>query len=180
MTWHHAVNDFWFAELTPQDWFGGGSALDAKIKAAFEPLYDKVRQNPPEPADMDAHEHLAAVILFDQFPRNMFRGTAQAFATDTLAQAFAGDAVDHGLDRALDGAQRQFLYMPFMHAEDRDMQVRSRALFTALGQKEPLDFAYQHKGVIDRFGRFPQRNAALGRTSTPEEQKFLATTTYKW
>src|SRR4051812_44086586 len=122
MTWHRAVNDFWFAELTPKDWFGGGPALDEKIRARFDTLYDEIRKTPPQPAEMGAFEHLATVILFDQFPRNMFRGTARAFATDALAQAFARDAVDRGLDKALDGAQKQFLYMPFMHAEDRNLQ----------------------------------------------------------
>jgi uncharacterized protein (DUF924 family) len=180
MTWHRAVNDFWFAELTPEDWFGGGKALDEKIRARFAGLYEDLAKNPPQAAEMDAFEHLAAVLLFDQFPRNMFRNEARAFATDALAQTLAQDAVDRGLDRALDGAQKQFLYMPFMHSEDRAMQAQSLQLFTALGQKEALAFAREHKEVIDRYGRFPKRNPPLGRTSTPEEQEFLRTTTYKW
>lgn len=180
MTWHLAVNDFWFGELTPEDWFGGGNALDEKIKQRFSGLYDEVRRDPPSPADMDAFEHVAAVILFDQFPRNMFRGTAQAFATDDLALGFSKDAVTRGLDKALDVPHRQFLLMPFMHSEDRDDQARSHALFTALDQKGPLEFARQHKDVIDRFGRFPTRNEALGRTSTPEERAFLAANPYRW
>ncbi len=180
MTWHRAVNDFWFGELTPDDWFGGGSALDDKIKQRFLALFDELKQTPPSPADMDAFEHLAAVILFDQFPRNMFRGSAQAFATDDLALGFSKDAVARGLDKALEGQHRQFLLMPFMHSEVHGDQARSLALFTALDQKNALEFARQHKDVIDRFGRFPTRNEALGRTSTPEERAFLAANPYRW
>jgi len=180
MSWQSAVNDFWFAELRPEDWFGGGKALDERIRQTFANLYDELHTAPPQAADMDAFEHLAHVIVFDQFPRNMFRGTAKAFATDGQALDISKDAVDRGLDKALEKPQRQFLYMPFMHSENRDDQARSLALFTALGLDEPLEFARQHKKVIDQFGRFPQRNKALGRTSTPEEEQFLATTTYKW
>jgi uncharacterized protein (DUF924 family) len=180
MSWQSAVNDFWFAELRPEDWFGGGKSLDDKIRARFSGLYEELRNTPPSPAALDAFEHLAAVIAFDQFPRNMFRGTAAAFGTDTLALTMAKDAADRGLDKALEQLHKQFLYMPFMHSENRADQARSLELFTALGHAEALDFAHQHKDVIDRFGRFPSRNASLGRASTPEEKHFLTTTPYRW
>ena len=180
MTWHRAVNDFWFAETPPENWFARDTAFDEQIRDRFGALHDELRRNPPAAADMDAFEHLAAVILFDQFPRNMFRGTAQAFGTDALALGYAKDAVERGLDTALAVPHRQFLYMPFMHSENREDQARSLALFTALGQAEALEYARQHADVIARFGRFPTRNAALGRVSTPEEQEFMRTTTYRW
>ena len=117
---------------------------------------------------------MAAVIVLDQFPRNMFRGTAQAFATDAVALKISKDAIAAKLDTQLTPQQRAFLYMPFQHVEDRNDQARSVELFSALGA-ESLSYARQHKEVIDRFGRFPHRNAALGRESTPEEIEFMKT-----
>jgi uncharacterized protein (DUF924 family) len=110
----------------------------------------------------------------------MFRGTAAAFGTDSLARVITEHALDHEMDQGLSIHEQQFLYMPFMHSEDAELQQRSVTLFTALGDANPLDFARQHKEVIDRFGRFPQRNAVLGRTSTAAEQTFLDTTHYRW
>ena len=114
------------------------------------------------------------MIVLDQFSRNLFRGTPEAFAHDALALARAQAAVEAGFDRELKGAMRQFLYMPFMHSEDREVQQRSVALFETLDQPRELDFAIRHKAIIDRFGRFPHRNPILGRTSTPEEIAFVA------
>ena len=176
MFWSAAVNDFWFQALSPQDWFAGGATLDARVMARFQNLYEVLTQHPPAPAELAGLEHLAAVIVFDQFPRNMFRGTANAFATDDLALGYTQHALQHKCDDTLAPTQKQFLYMPLMHSEDKTMQAESLARFQALGLADELKYAEQHKEVIDRFGRFPQRNAALGRASTEAERQFLATT----
>jgi uncharacterized protein (DUF924 family) len=130
---------------------------------------------PPDPASLYAQSHLSAVIVFDQFPRNLFRHTAQAFATDHLALAMSRDAVERGMDTAMMPHERQFLYMPFMHSEDPSVQAQSLALFSTIDVPDALQSAREHRDIIDRFGRFPFRNQALGRTSTPEEEAFLKT-----
>jgi uncharacterized protein (DUF924 family) len=112
---------------------------------------------------------LAGVILFDQFPRNMFRGHADQFATDHLALAIAKAASDKGFDGELQPKERGFLYMPFQHSEDLADQNRSLLLFTELGDDNQLGYARKHHDVITRFGRFPHRNAILGRTPRPDE-----------
>jgi uncharacterized protein (DUF924 family) len=119
---------------------------------------------------------VAAAIVFDQFPRNMFRGAAQAYATDALARAVARAALSAGLDRGLPDPERQFLYMPLQHSEDPADQQRSVALFSGLAIPGARRDAEAHRAVIDRFGRFPHRNAALGRASTPAEIEHLRST----
>jgi uncharacterized protein (DUF924 family) len=116
---------------------------------------------------------MAAIVVFDQFSRNMFRGSPEAFATDGIALKFAEDAVDRGLDRSLGTPQRQFLYMPFMHSENPAVQQRSVMLFRDIGIPDLIKYAEDHKAVIDRFGRFPNRNEALGRETTAAEQVYL-------
>ena len=116
---------------------------------------------------------LAAILVLDQFPRNLFRGDARAFATDEAALGLAKRAIAEGIDLKLTPAQRSFVYMPFQHSEEKADQARSIELFTALGNPLNLDFAIRHKDIIDRFGRFPHRNAILGRTTTDEEATFL-------
>src|SRR5690606_11134232 len=120
-----------------------------------------------------AREALAYVIALDQFPRNMFRGTPQAFASDALALAIVEHALALGLDAQLDRSGRTFLYMPFQHSEDGEVQARSVELFAALGEEKTLDYARQQRESIERFGRFPHRNDVLGRSSTAEELEFL-------
>ena len=180
MSWSSAVNDFWFIELSPEDWFKSSPDLDARITRRFESLYDEQRRTLPLAVMLDGAEHLAAVVLFDQFPRNMYRGTANAFGTDARALVLSRHAIEAELDKGLTVYQRQFLYMPFMHSEDVRAQQQSLALFKDLALPEALTFAKQHKEVIDRFGRFPQRNKFLGRPSTEAEREFLATTDYEW
>lgn len=116
---------------------------------------------------------LAAIIVLDQFPRNMFRDDARAFATDQAALALAKRAISEGTDMRLAPEQRAFIYLPFQHAETRDDQARSIELFTALGNPNNLDFALRHQAIIACFGRFPHRNSVLGRASTAEELAFL-------
>lgn len=164
---------FWYEELKPKDWWNGTPATDTRIRERFEPLYRAWRADPPPSASLDGRGHLAVVLVLDQFPRNLFRGSAEAFATDPVARRYTLDAVDRGLDTTLTVPERHFLYMPLMHSEDPEDQLRSIALYTALGSKDALPSAEAHRRTIDRFGRFPYRNAALGRESTAEEKAFL-------
>jgi len=141
----------------------------AEIRERFLSLWQEQRRLPVEEFLVTPADALAAVILFDQFPRNMHRGHADQFSTDPLALAIAKGAVDRGLDEAMSPAERGFLYMPFQHSEDLEDQKRSVALFTALGDDYQLGFARKHHDVIERFGRFPHRNAILGRPPRPAE-----------
>ena len=166
--WPRDVLKFWFA-LDYEDWWRATPELDHRIKQRFLKLWAEKRQLPLDAFTGDPLTALAAVILFDQFPRNMFRGHADQFATDHLAIAVARAAVDRGFDDQLERQERGFLYMPFQHSEDLDDQQRSLLLFTALGDKEQLRYARLHHDVIARFGRFPHRNAALGRAPRPDE-----------
>ncbi len=171
--WIPQVLNFWFEQLEPAAWFSGAPELDDIIWDRFGDLRQELKATPPDPADLDAAGHVAAVIVFDQFSRNMFRRSAEAFAADPLALALAEDAIARNLDLALHPREQQFLYMPFMHAEDPALQARCVELFSKLGIPGVVEFAEQHKAVIDRFGRFPHRNKALKRESTPEEIAFL-------
>ncbi len=164
---------FWFEELSPQHWFKRDDAVDAQIRQRFLPLYEDLQTRAAGAPPGNARDALATVIVLDQFPRNLFRGSARAFATDTLALSIAQRAIENGWDRELSAQQRAFLYMPFQHAEDRAVQGRSVELFAAVGIEQSLDYARQHQEIIERFGRFPHRNAALGRDSTPEEIEFM-------
>ena len=167
------MNQFWFDELSPNDWYGGGPRIDAVIRERFGSLRERLKNKPPDGADLDSDGFVAAVIVFDQFSRNLFRRSGEAYATDSLALALASRAVGSGLDSLLGLHQRQFLYMPFMHSENRDIQARSVALFRRLGVAEQMGYAEHHKEIVERFGRFPHRNAVLGRDSTPAEREFL-------
>lgn len=173
--WVDEVLHFWFEELSEQDWFRGSALVDEKCRARFGPLYARLKNNPPQSRDADARTLLAAVIVFDQFPRNMFRRTPEAYGTDNHALALARAAVASGKDRSLSPVQRQFVYMPFMHSEDLTAQAESMRLFGELGTPENMKYARHHHDVIERFGRFPHRNAILGRRSTAEELEFLKT-----
>lgn len=174
--WPQQVLTFWFDELVPPAWFKKDEALDARIRERFRGTYDEVAGNVQVAQSLsDSDTALAAVIVLDQFPRNMFRGTPQAFASDDKALALAHAAVDRELDQSLVPQRRTFLYLPFEHSETGADQDLSVALFTRLGDAELLRYAVAHHAIIARFGRFPHRNAILGRPSTPEEIAFLAT-----
>ena len=166
--WRSDVLKFWFG-LSTEQWWRGGSELDHRIKQCFLKLWAEKRQLPVDAFLTDPLTALAAVILFDQFPRNMFRGHADAYSTDHLALAIAKAAVANRLDDQLDKAERKFLYMPFQHSENLDDQNRAVLLFTHLGDDEQLKYAKHHRDIIERFGRFPHRNAVLGRASRAEE-----------
>lgn len=171
--WVDEVLSFWFGELTQKDWFGTKAETDEAIRSRFHGLYSRLRTGAPGVALEEPRAALAAVIVYDQFPRNMFRGQAAAFATDTLALSVARNALDKHFDEALTAVERQFLYMPFMHSEVVADQERSVMLFSALGNAESLKYAKEHRDIVARFGRFPHRNSALGRDSTRVETAFL-------
>jgi len=160
--WRAEVLKFWFA-LTYDDWWKGSPELDHRVREQFLKLWAEKRQLPVDSFLSDPLTALAAVILFDQFPRNMFRGHADQLATDHLALAIANAAVDRDLDKVLKPEERSFLYMPFQHSENLADQNRSMLLFTELGDERQLPFAKTHHDIIARFGRFPHRNAMLGR-----------------
>jgi uncharacterized protein (DUF924 family) len=160
--WRADVLKFWFG-LDPAKWWRGPTDLDHRIKQRFLKLWAEKRELPVEEFVTDPLTALAGVILFDQFPRNMLRGSAEQFATDHLALAIAKAAVDKGLDEALQPSERGFLYMPFQHSETLADQNRAMLLFTSLGDENMLHYAKLHHDVIERFGRFPHRNAILGR-----------------
>ncbi len=165
--WADDVLRFWFDELTPADWFAKSGALDARIRERFGKLYEQISAADDLPTD--ARELQAAVIVLDQFSRNLFRDDARAFAADARARALAAQAVARGLDAGLPPEQRVFLYLPFEHSEDRADQTRAVALISALGNEQWTRYALAHQALVERFGRFPHRNAVLGRASTPEE-----------
>ena len=169
-----AVLGFWFGEVPPEKRFAKDAALDAEIARRFGALRDALLASDAAGWRDDPDTILAAIILLDQFSRNIHRDTAQAFAADRLALSLAHEAIAHGWDTAIDPERRAFLYMPLMHAEDGAVQRESVACFTRLGNEENLAYAREHAAVIDRFGRFPSRNAALGRASTPGEQAYLS------
>jgi uncharacterized protein (DUF924 family) len=168
LSWADRVLVFWFG-LSPEQWWGGGKELDEACRDTFLDLHAEKRQLPPESFLADPRTALAAVILFDQLPRNMFRGHADQFMTDSLALAVANGAVDRRFDEHLSKDEKTFLYMPFQHSEALADQRRSLALFTALGDDWLLGFARKHHDIVERFGRFPHRNAMLGRAPRPAE-----------
>jgi uncharacterized protein (DUF924 family) len=174
---YRPVIDFWFRELTPKQWFtDGGPELDERVRARFGALVAAARRGALDHWATSPRGRLALILVLDQFPRHLFRGTADAFASDARAQALTREGIDAGMDEELTLAERQFFYLPLMHAEDREVQALSVERFTALrdAAQAALGFAVDHRDVVARFGRFPHRNAALGRASSAEEQAFLA------
>ena len=166
---------FWFGEgaergLRHKCWFNKDPAFDAEVARRFRNLHDKLSTNLDwlDPAP----QCLARILVLDQFPRNMFRGTPRAFATDGLALGAARHAIACGYDRDMLAVERQFIYLPFEHSESLADQERACELMRPLGE-DLVDWALRHKAIIERFGRFPHRNAILGRVSTPEEIEFL-------
>jgi uncharacterized protein (DUF924 family) len=166
--WRADVLKFWFG-LTDDQWWTTDPALDHSIKERFLGLWVEKRQLPLQSFLDDSLSALAGVILFDQFPRNMFRGHAEQFASDLLALGIAKGAIAKGLDAELEPKERAFLYMPFQHSENPADQNRSVLLFTGLGEDKQLGFARKHREIIERFGRFPHRNAMLGRAPRADE-----------
>ncbi|KZE32642.1 DUF924 family protein [Crenobacter luteus] len=183
--WIDAVLTAWFggvddaALAAPRDaWFRKDAAFDALLRERFLPLWESMRDGQRLAEADGPRAALAQLIVLDQFPRNLFRGDAQAFASDATARALARHALGRGWDAALPPVARWFVYLPFEHGEDLADQEMAVALFEALPADSPgyagvVDYAHRHRAVVARFGRFPHRNAALGRPNTPEEAAFL-------
>lgn len=161
---------FWFAD--PARWWKKDPAFDTEIRERFLALHEAIDCGEHDDWLETPRSALAHVVVLDQFSRNMFRGTARGFASDARALSAARRAVDRGYDRALSNDERSFLYMPFMHSEQLADQERACALFSGC-RPDQARFAELHRDIVRRFGRFPHRNAVLGRASTPEEEEFL-------
>jgi uncharacterized protein (DUF924 family) len=171
-SWVGEVIRFWFEELTEDRWFARSDALDAQIRERFLTLHEQLVAN-DDPSVIAQRPSLAAVIVLDQFSRHLFRGTPRAFAADSIARRLSRSAIEQGFDAAMKKQERLFLYLPFQHSEDRDDQALSLRLFESLGDAQMTRYALAHKVIIDRFGRFPHRNATLNRASTAEEIALL-------
>jgi uncharacterized protein (DUF924 family) len=177
------VLEFWFAERTRKLWFATDAAFDAEIRSRFGSAADDAARGALDAWAETADAALALVIALDQFPRNLHRGTAAAFAHDAQARRAAGSAIERGFDAAMALDRRTFFYLPFEHSELLADQQRSIALFTRWAAEHPeplraqaedqLSYAVRHHEIIQRFGRFPHRNRVLDRTSTAEELAFL-------
>ena len=164
----------WFAELEKPQWFKKDDAVDAAIEQRFASVHGEVSDSDLVALTASPRIALAAVIVLDQFSRNMFRGTPASFASDAKALDLANQILQRGLDVSLSEDEKAFCYLPLAHSEVLKDQERCVELFRALGNENYLGYAQAHLDVIEKFGRFPHRNAILGRVSTPEEIEFLA------
>lgn len=163
---------FW-REAGPKRWFSKDDAFDEALRQRFLTAHEAAAIGALSAWETNAEGALALLILLDQIPRNIFRGDARAFVTDPLARAIAAGALVRGFDAQVDPSLRTFFYLPFEHSEDMADQDRAIALYKAIGDADGLKWAEMHADIIRRFGRFPHRNAALGRATTSEEQAFL-------
>lgn len=172
--WATTLLHFWFEEHGDADWFGGGPDFDQAVTDNFAGWREALRSQPVDAFTGDPQTALAAIILFDQVPRNAFRGDAETFATDHIALAIARESVKRGLDNRLGKNERLFLYLPFEHSEDEADQRESVRLISALGDQRLTQYALDHQAMITRFGRFPHRNAVLGRANRAGEAEAVA------
>ncbi len=168
-----AVLDFWFKETSPEAWWKSDPAFDAEIGRRFGALHAAASAGELYEWRSEARGRLAEIIVLDQFSRNIYRGSQRAFACDPIALALAQEAVAGSHDVRLSSQERVFLYLPFMHSESRLIHEFAERLFASLGLEHNYEFELKHKAIIDRFGRYPHRNAVLGRESTSEELAFL-------
>lgn len=167
------VLDFW-REAGPRAWFAKKDAFDDAIRSRFEPLHHAAARGELNAWEETAEGALALLLLLDQFPRNLYRGSAHQFATDPLARSIAARAIARGFDRVFDKDLRAFFYLPFEHSEDPADQARSIALYEAMGDPDLTKWAKLHADIIANFRRFPHRNPCLGRETTDAEKDFLA------
>ena len=168
------IVDFWFDDAMKPYWFKPSDSFDRTVRDTLLPHHEGAAAGRFDHWMDDVDGCLALCILLDQVPRNVFRGTPRAFATDGKALAVARHAVEQGFDLECNEDERLFLYLPFEHQEDPDCQALCCTLVqTRIGEAEVVQYAERHREIIERFGRFPHRNAILGRTSTPEEIEFL-------
>ncbi len=170
---HREVIDVWFKEIDSKQWWRKDPDFDALIGSRFGPLHAAAAQGELSEWREVADGCLAEVIVLDQFSRNIYRNTEQAFAFDTMALVLAQCAVARKMDVQLHSKRRSFIYMPYMHSESLQVHEKAVRLFSQPGLEGTLDFELRHKAIIDRFGRYPHRNAVLGRQSTEEEIAFL-------
>ena len=168
------INHFWFKELTPEQWWVKDQSLDDLIRERYADVHQAAALGECYHWREEPQGWLAEIIVLDQFSRNIYRDNAQAFAQDAQALTLAQEAISSGATAALAQNEKYFVYMPFMHSESVMMHKIAVGLFADLGIEKALDYAQQHKAIIDRFGRYPHRNAILGRESTPEEIEFLS------
>ena len=167
------IIEFWFA-AGPEQWFTKAPEFDAEIARRFGDATEQAAGGAFDHWCENSDGTLALILLLDQFPRNIHRGSARAFSADGKALAIARTAIERGIDREQPVERRKWLYLPLEHAEDLKAQEECVALFEATGIEADLKWAIDHRDIIARFGRFPHRNAVLGRQSTPEEDQFLA------
>lgn len=167
------ILDFWFEELTPAQWYAVDAALDSRIATRFGALHRAAAAGELSIWRTTIEGRLAEIIVLDQFSRNIHRHKPAAFAADGMALVLAQEAIAQGLASELAPLRRTFLYMPFMHSECAEIHRTASRLFREVGLEEGRDWEMRHKNIIDRFGRYPHRNAILGRNSTEEEAAFL-------
>lgn len=172
MNYRHILQ-FWFEELSPKQWWLKDEALDQVIKSRYSDVHQQANQCELFSWRHSAKGRLAEIIILDQFSRNMYRDTARSFASDSLALALAQEAIAVGADQELSQSERCFLYMPFMHSESTVVHTIAEQLFKDNGIEDNYHFELKHKQIIDRYGRYPHRNAILGRASSAEETEFL-------
>jgi uncharacterized protein (DUF924 family) len=174
MEQHRTVIDFWFRETEPPRWFAKDPAFDRLIRARFQALHASAARGELWAWRASPEGRLAEILVLDQFSRNIYRDSPPAFAQDATALVLAQEAISAGADRDFDPPRKAFLYMPFMHSESPLIHERAVELFSAPGLESNLAYELRHRAIIQRFGRYPHRNAILGRASTTEEQAFLA------
>jgi uncharacterized protein (DUF924 family) len=164
---------FWFEEIDPSKWWAKDAAFDQLIRARYSQVHARATRCELVGWRMEARGRLAEIVILDQFSRNLFRGSPLAFASDPLALALAQEAIAAEADSALSPVERSFLYLPFMHSESLAIHAAAMELYRMNGDQNNLDSEIRHKNIIERFGRYPHRNAILGRHSTDEEIEFL-------
>jgi len=167
------VLEFWFEEIEPAQWWVKDIALDTAIEKRFASTHKAAAQGELEPWRQCPAGRLAEIIVLDQFSRNIYRDSPLAFAFDSAALVLAQEALHIQADEQVEVERRAFFYMPYMHSESAAIHAQSVEIFSRLGAEHNYEFELQHKAIIDRFGRYPHRNAILGRESTPEEIEFL-------
>lgn len=169
------IINFWFKELKPEQWFSKNSELDLFIKKRFLKILQAARRGELYFWRINPLGRLAEIIVLDQFSRNIYRNSAEAFSSDTMALTLAQEALVQKIEKDFTSSQKAFLYLPFQHSESPKIQEIALELFTQLDFKNFLKYQILHKNIIDRFGRYPHRNSVLKRKSTPEELEFLNT-----
>lgn len=167
------VIQFWFEDIEQHQWWGKDDEFDKLIRDRFLSLHQRATQCELFLWRQSAHGRLAEIIILDQFSRNIFRNKPESFSSDNLALALAQEAVAIGADMAVSATMRSFFYMPYMHSESLVIHEQAVDLFSKLENDSQLQFELKHKAIIEKFGRYPHRNAILGRTSTIEELAFL-------